>query len=181
MILGNEAIVKAFNSPTGWGFNNASVLEKKQVQPASVDLRLDSWFTCPVTKTVWNEREPFVLKPQGFILGRTLESLWLSQFLAAQVGTRSSAMREGIDVCMSAGWIDPGYNGKITLEITNHTDKPFILNPLVVNENGDLEYENQSYCQIVLMQVMGCTEPYRGKYGGPQQDESDMMSKGVEK
>lgn len=172
MILGNEAIVKAFNSPTGWGFNNASVLEKAQVQPASVDLRLDSWFTCPSTNMIWTGGcvdDPFILKPQMMVLARTMESVWLSPFLAAQVGTRSSAMRQGIDVCMSAGWIDPGYSGHITLEITNHSNKPVTLKA------------GESYCQIVLMQVMGCTEPYRGKYGGPQQDESDMMSKGVEK
>lgn len=175
MILGNEAIVKAFNSPTGWGFNNASVLEKAQVQPASVDLKLDREFiffekykhvlpNCPTKAFVSIE-----LPPQGFILARTMESVWLSPFLAAQVGTRSSAMRQGIDVCMSAGWIDPGYSGHITLEITNHSNKPVTLKA------------GESYCQIVLMQVLGCTEPYRGKYGGPQQDESDMMSKGVEK
>lgn len=172
MILGNEAIVKVFNSPTGWGFNNVSVLEKKQVQPASVDLRLDNWFTCPSTNMIWSGGcvdDPFILKPQMMILARTMESVWLSPFLAAQVGTRSSAMRQGIDVCMSAGWIDPGYSGHITLEITNHGNKPVTLKA------------GESYCQIVLMQVIGCTEPYRGKYGGPQQDESDMMSKGVEK
>ena len=168
MILGNEAIVKAFNSPTGWGFNNVSVLEKKQVQPASVDLKLDRFFTHPETLEMI-ELDSYMIEPQGFILARTMESVWLSPFLAAQVGTRSSAMRQGIDVCMSAGWIDPGYSGHITLEITNHSNKPVTLK------------SGESYCQIVLMQVMGCTEPYRGKYGGPQQDESDMMSKGVEK
>lgn len=167
MILGNEAIVKTFNSPTGWGFNNASVLEKKQVQPASVDLRLDRFFTWPDSQA--DEADYCQLEPQAFVLARTMESVWLSQFLAAQVGTRSSAMRQGIDVCMSAGWIDPGYSGHITLEITNHSNKPVTLKA------------GESYCQIVLMQVFGCTEPYRGKYGGPQQDESDMMSKGVEK
>lgn len=172
MILGNEAIIKAFNSPTGWGFNNVSVLEKKKVQPASVDLKLDNWFVCPSTNMIWSGGcidDPFILKPQMMILARTMESVWLSPFLAAQVGTRSSAMRQGIDVCMSAGWIDPGYSGHITLEITNHSNKPVTLKA------------GESYCQIVLMQVIGCTEPYRGKYGGPQQDESDMMSKGVEK
>ena len=166
MILGNEAIIKAFNSPTGWGFNNVSVLEKKQVQPASVDLRLDRLFTWG---KITEDEDSFLLLPQSFILARTMESVWLSPFLAAQVGTRSSAMRQGIDVCMSAGWIDPGYSGHITLEITNHSNKPVTLKA------------GESYCQIVLMQVIGCTEPYRGKYGGPQQDESDMMSKGVEK
>jgi dCTP deaminase len=78
-------------------------------------------------------------------------------------------MRQGIDVCMSAGWIDPGYQGHITLEITNHSSKPVRL------------IAGESYCQIVLIQVFGCTEPYQGKYGGPNQTASDMLSKGVEK
>jgi deoxycytidine triphosphate deaminase len=171
MILGNEAIKKAHNSHTGWAFTNCNELMKNQVQSASVDIHLADVFKHHVTgeRLPLNANGNFDLPPYGFVLAQTVESIWLSPFLAAQVATRSSGGREAIDVCGSAGWIDPGYSGYITLEISNRSDCPVELKV------------GKSYCQLKFSAVLGCTEPYRGKYGGPQQDESDMMSKGVEK
>ena len=165
MILGNEAIVKAFNTPDGWSFTNSNVIESKHLGGCSLDLTLSGQFNA------CKESLPFVdLPPQGTILAFTAESIRLGVGLAGTIYTRSSVAR--LFVCSisgSAGLIDPGYEGQITLEFVNHSNKVVRLN------------RGESYCQLVFNPVMGCTKPYRGKYGGPQQDESDMMSKGVEK
>lgn len=114
------------------------------VQPASVDLRLGHSFrvfhnhrasaidlkdpprnlTEQVTIT---DDEPFLIHPGEFVLGRTLEWVELPDDVVARIEGKSSIGRLGLIVHATAGFVDPGWKGTLTLEITNLTRIPIKL------------------------------------------------------
>ncbi len=119
-----------------------------QVQPASVDLRLGEEFlefqraNIPcihpnredeisdyVEETVVPEGEEFVLHPGDFVLGTTKERVAIPDDLVAHVEGRSSLGRLAIVVHATAGLADPGYEGQITLELSNLGTAPVALTP----------------------------------------------------
>lgn len=73
--------------------------------------------------------EPFIVHPGDFVLGVTLEKVKLPNNLVARVEGRSSIGRLGIIVHSTAGFIDAGFEGTITLEITNINRIPVALYP----------------------------------------------------
>lgn len=75
------------------------------------------------------EDAPFVVQPGEFVLGVTMESVKLADDLVARVEGRSSLGRLGIIVHSTAGFIDAGFEGTITLEITNINRMPVALYP----------------------------------------------------
>jgi dCTP deaminase len=114
------------------------------VQPASVDLRLGSSFRVfhnhraaaidlddppkDLTEQVTIEDgEPFVIHPGEFVLGRTLEWVELPDDVVARIEGKSSLGRLGLIVHATAGFVDPGWRGTLTLEITNLTRIPIKL------------------------------------------------------
>lgn len=119
-----------------------------QVQPASVDLRLGEEFlefqrtNIPyihpnsadevddyVTETHINEGEDFILHPGDFVLGTTKERVSIPADLLATVQGRSSLGRLAIVIHATAGIVDPGYEGQITLELSNLGTAPVALSP----------------------------------------------------
>lgn len=129
---------------------------QNRVQPASVDLMLNH-----VVKTIdgetfhLNEKSMYVLQPGEFVLGSTIEYVNVPYDLVARVEGRSSIGRLGVMVNVTAGYIDPGFMGNITLELFNCSDKPFKLN------YGD------RLCQIVFETLSSpCKHQYNGKYHG---------------
>ena len=119
-----------------------------QVQPASVDLRLGTEFlefqrtNIPcihptseqevgeyVTETVIDEGQEFILHPGDFVLGTTIERVTVPNDLIAHVEGRSSLGRLAIVVHATAGLCDPGFRGKITLELSNLGTAPVALTP----------------------------------------------------
>lgn len=119
-----------------------------QVQPASVDLRLGREFlefqrtNIPcihpesdeeideyVTETVVDKDEDFVLHPGDFVLGTTRERVEIPSDLIAHVEGRSSLGRLAVVVHATAGLCDPGYEGQITLELSNLGAAPVALTP----------------------------------------------------
>ncbi|WP_431881731.1 dCTP deaminase [Micromonospora chalcea] len=120
--------------------------EPKLMQPASVDVRLDNLF-----RTFNNHRythidpaaqqpdltrlveipagEAFVLHPGEFALGSTLEEIALADHLAGRVEGKSSLGRLGLLVHSTAGFIDPGFSGHVTLELSNVAGLPITLWP----------------------------------------------------
>jgi dCTP deaminase len=114
------------------------------VQPASVDLRLGPSFRVfhnfrvesidlaapPTTLTELVEigpDEPFVIHPGEFVLGSTEEYVELADDLVARIEGKSSLGRLGLIVHATAGFVDPGFQGTLTLEITNLTRVPIKL------------------------------------------------------
>ena len=95
------------------------------VQPWSVDVRMDRFFR------VFNNSkyEPFVLHPGEFVLGATLEKFTLPAHLAGRLEGKSSLGRLGLLTHSTAGFIDPGFSGHITLELSNVANLPITLWP----------------------------------------------------
>ena len=76
-----------------------------------------------------DEEDPFIVQPGEFILGVTMEKIKLADDLVARVEGRSSLGRLGIIIHSTAGFIDAGFEGTITLEITNINHIPVALYP----------------------------------------------------
>ena len=113
------------------------------VQPASVDLRLGNSFRVfhnhrttaidlrepPTNLTEGVSGEMFVIHPGEFVLGVTAEYVELPDDIVARIEGKSSLGRLGLIVHATAGFVDPGFKGTLTLEITNLTRVPIKLYP----------------------------------------------------
>lgn len=97
------------------------------VNPASLDVRLGENLLVElpsVTQLVpysiagHTQEKPFMLQPHEFVLAETLEEFKLPDCIAGQLALKSSRAREGIEHLL-AGYIDPGYSGRLTLELQN--------------------------------------------------------------
>jgi dCTP deaminase len=116
------------------------------VQPSSIDVRLDRFFRvfenhkyphidpsveqADLTREVSTESgEPFVLHPGEFVLGSTFEVVSLPNDVAARLEGKSSLGRLGLLTHSTAGFIDPGFSGHVTLELANVATLPILLWP----------------------------------------------------
>ena len=116
------------------------------IQPSSIDVRLDKYFRlfdnhkypvidpsldqADLTRLVEvDPAEGFVLHPGEFVLGSTLETVSLPDDLAARVEGKSSLGRLGLMTHATAGFVDPGFSGHVTLELSNVATLPIILWP----------------------------------------------------
>ena len=116
------------------------------IQPASIDVRLDRWFRLfdnhryPVIDPAQDQsdltrlvevapEEPFVLHPGEFALGATHELVTLADDVAARLEGKSSLGRLGLLTHSTAGFIDPGFTGHVTLELSNMATLPITLWP----------------------------------------------------
>jgi dCTP deaminase len=116
------------------------------VQPSSVDVRLDRFFRLfdnhkyqhidpsldqpDLTRLVEvDATEPFVLHPGEFVLGATYEVITLPDDIAARLEGKSSLGRLGLLTHSTAGFIDPGFSGHVTLELSNVATLPITLWP----------------------------------------------------
>lgn len=114
------------------------------VQPASVDLHLDDKVlvfrnsTAPYVDlrrdipelnkmVVIEDDEPFILHPGEFVLGNTLERITLSDSIVARLEGKSSLGRIGLLIHSTAGFVDPGWDGNLTLELSNVSRLPLTL------------------------------------------------------
>jgi dCTP deaminase len=73
--------------------------------------------------------EPFVLHPGEFVLGRTIEIVEIPDDIVCRIEGKSSIGRLGLIVHATAGFVDPGFKGSLTLEITNFNSVPIVLRP----------------------------------------------------
>jgi dCTP deaminase len=120
--------------------------DEAMLQPASIDVRLDSQFLVfenhrhdcidpaveqsDLTRLVEvRGDEPFILHPGEFVLASTLERVRLPRDLAARLEGKSSLGRLGLVTHSTAGFIDPGFEGHVTLELSNLATLPIKLWP----------------------------------------------------
>ncbi len=120
--------------------------DSAMVQPSSIDVRLDRFFRVfenhryphidPSTEQSELTREiapvgdePFVLHPGEFVLGSTYEVVTLPNDIAARLEGKSSLGRLGLLTHSTAGFIDPGFSGHVTLELANVATLPILLYP----------------------------------------------------
>ncbi len=97
------------------------------VNPASLDVRLGQNLLVEVPEVPallpfsiahYTQEKPFLLGPHEFVLAETLEEFYLPDCIAGQLTLKSSRAREGIEHLL-AGYVDPGYKGRLTLELQN--------------------------------------------------------------
>lgn len=151
------------------------ILSSSQIQPASMDLRLGSEFLIikigkithldPLRNPadvkfevekytdrykILNKDDRFILHPDEFVLGCTLEYIRLPMDIAARVEGRSSWGRLGISVHSTAGYVDPGFCGNITFELKNMGKVPIPLYPGIriaqlafFKVNNDIKYKGK--------------------------------------
>ena len=120
--------------------------DPSMVQPSSVDVRLERMFRLfdnhkyahidpsveqpDLTRLVEvDPEEPFVLHPGEFVLGATYEAVTLPDDVAARLEGKSSLGRLGLLTHSTAGFIDPGFSGQVTLELSNMATLPIKLWP----------------------------------------------------
>lgn len=140
MLLSDGTLAKALES----GDIAVEPLGPDAIQPSSIDLRLGEDLVLFVAGAVDDpvidpdrrqsntiaKRIPeqgFIVEPGEFLLGRTLEEVRVGAGYAMQFTGKSSLARLGLTVHQTAGHIDPGFEGVITLEIQNVNAKPFRL------------------------------------------------------
>jgi dCTP deaminase len=94
-------------------------------QPASVDLRLGEGFIDVYGATI--AQQVYTLYPNAFILASTLESVTIPNNIIGRLDGKSSLGRLGIAVHITAGFCDPGFSGRLTLEIKNMSSRVHTL------------------------------------------------------
>lgn len=162
MILSDTKIIQMLDE----GTLAISPLSDDQIQPASVDVRIGSHFLkikehqvgfiSLDTKTEYEsfESDEIIIPPQSFLLATTLEYVKLPNHLTAFVEGRSSIGRMGLFI-QNAGWVDPGFEGQITLELYNANRLPIKL------------IRGWRICQLVFaLMDQAAARPYQGKYQG---------------
>lgn len=163
------------------------------VQPASVDIRLDRFFrTMFPDISVIDPADPadimdemveiadgdsFWLPPNDFVLGSTLERVSVPLNLACRVEGKSSLGRIGLMIHSTAGWVDPGFNGYITLEISNVARVPILLHPGMLI--GQLAFMYLDRPAAVPYGAVGRTSHYQGQKRGPQPAWSRVVPDGA--
>jgi dCTP deaminase len=142
VILSDRSIREAIES----GRLGIEPFEPALIQPSSIDVRLDRRFLVfRNTKRAFIDvkqpaedlmelievgpEEPMFLHPHEFVLGSTLEKVRIPNDLVGRLEGRSSLGRLGIVIHSTAGFVDPAYEGHLTLEISNMANLPIALYP----------------------------------------------------
>jgi dCTP deaminase len=141
--------------------------DESLLQPSSVDVRVDRYFRVfhnsrygfidvkepqdDLTELVeMTDETPFILHPGEFVLGSTLERLRLPDDLVARLEGKSSLGRLGLLIHSTAGFIDPGWDGHVTLELSNVANLPITI------------YHGMKIGQLSFVRL---TEPAEAPYG----------------
>jgi dCTP deaminase len=140
--------------------------DESLLQPSSVDVRVDRYFRVfhnarypfidvreaqeDLTELVEVDTEPFILHPGEFVLGSTLERIRLPDDLVARLEGKSSLGRLGLLIHSTAGFIDPGWDGHVTLELSNVANLPITI------------YHGMKIGQLSFVQL---SEPAESPYG----------------
>src|SRR5438477_10606354 len=163
MVLSDRTITRLLDE----GRMERDRYDQSMLQPSSVDVRVDRY--CRVfrnsrypfidvkqaqeelTELVEIDDEtPFILHPGEFVLGSTLERVHLPDDLVARLEGKSSLGRLGLLIHSTAGFIDPGWDGHVTLELSNVANLPITI------------YRGMKIGQLSFVQL---TEPAEAPYG----------------
>jgi dCTP deaminase len=146
--------------------------DEELIQPSSVDVRVDRRFRVfhnarypyidvrqpmeDLTELVEvSDSEPFILHPGEFVLGQTLEQVTLPDDVVARLEGKSSLGRLGLLIHSTAGFVDSGFSGNLTLELSNVANLPITI------------YFGMPIGQISFMRMDG---PVENPYGSGQAD-----------
>ncbi|MBD3330766.1 dCTP deaminase [Candidatus Peregrinibacteria bacterium] len=173
MILSDKTLLKMIET----GELKVSPIDDNSIQPASIDCRLGDHFLMVEDNQMDSisldteikyreiEAETFVIPPHSFLLATTQEYISIPDNLTAFVEGRSSVGRMGLFI-QNAGWVDPGFEGRITLELFNASSLPIKL------EAG------KRICQLVFCKMDNkAIKPYQGKYQGQRMTTGSRIHK----
>ena len=159
--------------------------DESLLQPASVDVRVDRWFRVfrnsryPYIDVTQEQEEltelveiddetPFILHPGEFVLGSTLERVRLPDDLVARLEGKSSLGRLGLLIHSTAGFIDPGFGGNITLELSNVANLPItIYHGMPIGQISFMRMDQpveRPYGEEAGSKYQGQTEPTPSRY-----------------
>ncbi len=177
MILSDNTIKAMLSS----GELQISPIDDMSIQPASVDCRLGDHFLIveenqmdlitldSEIKYREIESETITIPPHSFLLATTQEYIKMPDDLTAFVEGRSSIGRIGLFI-QNAGWVDPGFEGRITLELYNASSLPIKL------QSG------KRICQLVFAKMDQVADtPYRGKYQGQEKSVGSRVYKDLDR
>jgi len=175
MILPDHEIRKLLKS----GKLEIDPLDPDQIQPACVDLSLGSEFGIfkhlqepyidarnpkEYTEVLDTQGKPFTLHPGEFVLGITRERIKLPADLAGYVDGRSSLGRLGVTAHITSGWIDPGFSGRLVLEISNLGKMPVTI------------YPGMRICKLLLFKLTSPAEvPYDKKPDAKYHEQDSVL------
>lgn len=137
--------------------------DHSHIQPASIDLTLGRDFIKYTASDEFIDPENpeplysfsadvLIIRPREFVLGTTVERIGVPSTVAARVEGKSTLGRLGLIVHSTAGFVDPGFEGKITLEMTNINVRPIILR------------SGMKICQVAFYPMVGPVDrPYGHK------------------
>ena len=163
MVLSDRTIARLL----GEGRIEIDPYDETLLQPSSVDVRVDRYFRVfhnaryafidvkepqeDLTELVEVDGDQaFILHPGEFVLGSTLERIRLPDDLVARLEGKSSLGRLGLLIHSTAGFIDPGWDGHVTLELSNVANLPITI------------YYGMKIGQLSFVQL---TEPAKTPYG----------------
>jgi len=162
MILSDKTLKKLLKS----GELVVDPIDEQSIQPASIDCRIGNHFlvlednkmeVLSMDEEIHYreiEGDSVTIPPHSFLLATIQEYVKLPNDLTAFVEGRSSIGRMGLFI-QNAGWIDPGFEGRITLELYNASSLPIKLQA------------GKRICQLVFCKMDAAAEnPYKGKYQG---------------
>src|SRR3954463_10423027 len=174
MVLSDSTITRLI----GAGRVEVDPYEPSLLQPSSVDVRVDRYFRVfrnnlypfidvkqaqeDLTELVQVDGDPFILHPGEFVLGSTLERVRLPEDVVGRLHGKSSLGRLGLLIHSPAGFIAPGWDGHVTLELSNVANLPITI------------YFGMKIGQLSFVQLTEAAEtPYGSgelgsKYHGPQ-------------
>ena len=152
--------------------------DPKLIQPSSIDVRVDRRFRVfhnarypyidvrqpmdDLTEAVTVEGDrPFILHPGEFVLGQTLERVTLPGDLVARLEGKSSLGRLGLLIHSTAGFVDSGFSGNLTLELSNVANLPITI------------YHGMPIGQISFMRMDGPVENPYGSRGNKYQGQTE--------
>jgi len=156
-----------------------SPLSEHAIQPGSIDCRLGNHYLRSVSETqIAMDMPPqyeeiiadkVIIPPHSFLLATTMETIRLPAYLSAFVEGRSSVGRIGLFI-QNAGWVDAGFEGKITLELYNANSVPIELTA------------GRRICQLVFCRMdQAAAVPYNGKYQGQNKSEGSRIYQDLER
>jgi dCTP deaminase len=154
--------------------------DEELLQPSSVDVRVDRLFRVfhnnrypyidvkveqsELTELVRVEDDqPFVLHPGEFVLGSTFERIRLPDDLVARLEGKSSLGRLGLLIHSTAGFIDPGWDGHVTLELSNVANLPITIYPGM--KIGQISFVQLTEPAAVPYGSQGLASKYKGQEG----------------
>ena len=154
--------------------------DESLIQPSSVDVRVDRYFRVfhnarypfidvkepqeELTELVEVDSEtPFILHPGEFVLGSTLERITLPDDLVARLEGKSSLGRLGLLIHSTAGFIDPGWDGHVTLELSNVANLPITIYPGL--KIGQISFFRLTTAADTPYGASGSRNKYQGQRG----------------